>query len=94
MEIHLIDPKGNLNQPQRSHAPRLGTFEGLTIGLLSNQKVNADVLLNEVATLFAEEHGCKALTLVEKHNTSLPADPALLRDLSERADFLIVAAGD
>lgn len=94
MEMRLIDPKGSMNQPPRKHAPRLGTFAGLTIGLLSNQKVNADLLLHEVAKLFEEHHGCKTLELIEKGNASLPADPVQLATLAEQADFLLVAAGD
>ena len=94
MKIRLVDPKGSLTQTHRTRAPRPVSLNGLTVGLLSNQKVNADVLLREVGHLFEQHHGCEALDVVEKLNASLPADPAQLDDLARESDLLIVAAGD
>ena len=94
MRIHLIDPKGHSDQPRRRYAERPESIAGLTIGLLSNRKANADLLLAETAQLFAAQHGCIALELAKKDDVSRPAEPETLRDMAARSDFLITAAGD
>ena len=57
--MQLVDPTSN--DPGQSHAraPALSSLEGKTIGLLSNSKLNADVLLKETAALFQAEYRCK-----------------------------------
>ena len=47
--IELMNPKGELQLPERRYAARPPRLEGLTVGLLSNQKANAEKLLLETA---------------------------------------------
>ena len=94
MLIQLVDPKGGLWQPQRTYAPRPAGIEGLTIGLLSNRKANAENLLVETARWFVERHHCEALPIESKDDSSRTADPEMLHSIAERSDFLITAAGD
>ena len=94
MLIQLVDPKGGLWQPQRTHAPRPAGIEGLTIGLLSNRKANAENLLVETVRWFVDRHHCEALPIENKDDSSRTADPEMLRSIAERCDFLITAAGD
>ena len=94
MLIQLVDPKGGLWQPERTQAPRPAGIEGLTIGLLSNGKANAESLLAETARWFVERHHCEALPVESKDDASRTADPEMLHSIAERSDFLITAAGD
>ena len=94
MAITLIDPGGSGGSTDRTLAPRLADLGGLKIGLLSNGKANADVLLKETAALFTEGYGCNVAGFVDKRNASRPALPEHHRELADAADFLITAVGD
>ena len=94
MAITLVDPGGRRSSAARAQAPRLASLSGLNIGLLSNGKANADVLLNETAARFVDQYGCRATRFVDKRNASRPALPEHHRQLADAADFLITAVGD
>ena len=94
MTITLVDPGGRRSSAIRAPAPRLADLAGLNIGLLSNGKANADVLLNETAALFVDQYGCRTADFVHKRNASRPAVPEHHRQLADGADFLITAVGD
>ena len=92
--MQLVDPTSN--DPGQSHtrAPSLSSLEGKTIGLLSNSKLNADVLLKETAALFQAEYGCDVRDVYFKRNASAPAPSETIDKLVSECDFLITAAGD
>ena len=94
MKIQVLSPKGTTNQSERRLAPRLTGFDTLKVGLLSNQKANADNLLSEVASLFAEQHGCQITSQERKPDVSRPAEPEMLAAIADNADFMITAIGD
>jgi len=92
--LQLYDP--TVPPPERhfARAPALDTIEGKTIGLLTNGKVNGDVLLIETAALFAARNNCTVIPLFSKNNASAPAPEGKLDEIAEQADFLITAMGD
>ena len=92
--MQLVDPTSN--DPRQSHtrAPALNSLEGKTIGLLSNSKLNADVLLKETAALFQAEYHCDVKDVRFKRNASAPAPSETIDKLVSECDFLITAAGD
>lgn len=94
MALELLDPTGQTPQTGYAAAARLASLDGLSIGLLSNGKVNADRLLRLTAEHFVERHGCRVAGETAKPNASRIAEPQLLRDLSHNVDFLITAVGD
>ena len=94
MLIQLMNPKGRLRPPEGKYAARPARLEGLTIGLLSNQKANAEKLLLETARCFVGRHRCVALAVEKKDDASRPAAPEMLRSIAEHSDFLLTAAGD
>jgi hypothetical protein len=94
MSMTLLSPTGSQDRVQRSMAPRLGDPTGLRIGLLSNGKLNAELLLQETARCFVEHHRCTVATLVSKPHASKPAEPEQLRQLAGHVDFMITANGD
>lgn len=75
-------------------APRLDSVDGKTIGLLTNGKVNADVLLRETAALFCSHNHCRVLDMASKQNASAPAPGGIIKELALACDFLITAMGD
>ena len=94
MAITLVAPGGQGSSTERSMAARLDGLRGAKIGLLSNGKANADVLLNETAALFVRDFDCRVTGFVDKRNASRPALPTHHQQLAEQADFLITAVGD
>ncbi len=95
MSIELMDPGADGDGAlTRVAAPRLANLDGKKIGLLSNGKANAELLLRETATRFETDHGCSVVHFIDKRNAGKPADPAYLAELAAEADFLITAVGD
>ncbi len=89
-----MDPGGAGTTVERSLAPRLADVSGLKIGLLTNGKANADVLLRETAAIFERERDCSVVHFIDKQNASRPATDAHLDELAAQCDFLITAVGD
>ncbi len=92
--MKLVDPTVKSAAHNCVSAPRLDSLEGKTIGLLTNGKVNADVLLHETAELFRTRHQCRVLDMSSKQNASAPAPGGIIKDLALECDFLITAMGD
>ena len=56
MSIELMDPGADGDgAPTRVAAPRLANLDGKKIGLLSNGKANAELLVRETAARFEKE---------------------------------------
>lgn len=94
MSMTLMSPMGSQDSVQRSMAPRPADLSGLRIGLLSNGKLNAELLLQEIARCFVDHHRCTVATLVSKPHASKPAEAEQLRLLAPQVDFMITANGD
>ena len=96
MTVQLYDPTvDDLEERDATEAPRLPSLRNRTIGLLTNGKVNADVLLRETARLFEERHGCRVILEEDKGNASRPAPPEMLRRIAAAdVDFMVTAVGD
>ena len=92
--MKLVDPGGSGNTQTHHRAPPLPALAGKTIGLLSNRKLNADLLLTETANCLVRRHGGRVLDMAHKLNPSAPAPGELLTDLSPECDYLLTATGD
>jgi hypothetical protein len=56
--MQLYAPTSTTATRKRTRAPALGKLDGARIGILENGKLNAEEMLNEVAQLFVQRHGC------------------------------------
>lgn len=92
--MRLLDPTATNSELTRSRAPALAQLEGLTIGLLSNGKANADHLIRLTAEKLIARYGGKHLKVIFKPHASEPAPGELLTNLAHECDYLITAAGD
>ena len=92
--MKLVDPTVTSSQPDNSRAPALSTLQGKTIGLLSNRKLNADLLLQETAACLSRRYGGRILSMAHKTNPSAPAPAETLTNLSPECDYLLTATGD
>jgi hypothetical protein len=92
--MQLYDPTTPPPKRQVFRAPALMKLDGARIGLLENGKLNAPQMLNEVAALFVQRHGCTVRTLASKKNASAPAPANTLVQVAQEVDFLITGLGD
>ena len=92
--MKLISPTVKSAIHGYTSAPRFDSVDGKTIGLLTNSKVNADVLLHETADLFRSRNNCQVIDMASKQNASAPAPEGIIKDLALQCDFLITAMGD
>jgi hypothetical protein len=89
----LVDPRGTVSIEAHDLAPRLESLKGTTIGFLDNAKTNADVFLDEVATVLCDEYDVAKTIHRRKSNTAIPAD-AIAGYLHEHCDAVVNAYGD
>lgn len=92
--MQLYDPTASGPERVAFRAPALGSLEGKTIGILENGKLNAAEMLQEIAALFKERHGCIVRPLYRKSNASAPAPAETLATAVKEVDFLITGLGD
>ncbi len=92
--MQLIDPTATDPSQQHLRAPAFSDLDGKVIGLLSNSKLNADLLLRETAAIFQTKHQCEVREIKFKRNASAPAPSETIDQLISECDFLITAAGD
>ena len=92
--MQLYAPTSTAPKRKANRAPRLASIDGLRIGVLENGKLNAPEMLNEVAALFVQRHGCTVRTLASKKNASAPAPSNTLVQVAQEVDFLITGLGD
>ncbi len=92
--MQLYAPTSTTPKRKSVRAPALAKLEGARIGILENGKLNAEEMLNEVAALFVQRHGCTVRTLAHKNNASAPAPGNTLVNVAQEVDFLITGLGD
>lgn len=92
--MQLYSPMSTTPKRAAIRAPKLAKIDGLRIGILENGKLNAEEMLNEVAALFVQRHGCTVRTLASKKNASAPAPGNTLTQVAQEVDFLITGLGD
>jgi hypothetical protein len=92
--MELLDPTAPGQDQLRQRAPALTTLDGLTIGLLSNGKANADQLIRATAHRLTRRFAGQYLDVKYKRHPSEPAPTELLTNLAHECDYLITAAGD
>ena len=92
--MQLYAPTATMATKRRTRAPKLAKLDGARIGILENGKLNAEEMLNEVAELFVQRHGCTVRTLASKSNASAPAPSNTLVKVAQEVDFLITGLGD
>ncbi len=92
--MQLYAPTATMATRKRTRAAALARLDGARIGILENGKLNAEEMLNEVAQLFVQRHGCTIHRLASKKNASAPAPSNTLVQVAPEVDFLITGLGD
>lgn len=92
----ILDPTGRLGVPVAgpAHAERPDDLDGVRVGLLSNTKQNADLLLATLGSLLSTRYGAVVTAEETKHAFALPLDEPLLKEMAAECDVAVIGVGD
>jgi hypothetical protein len=90
----VYDPRGIVDAKEKPIARRVGTLEGLRLGVLDNTKWNANKLLRHLREELVQASRLKAASYYRKESFSRFADPALLERIRAENDVVVTAIAD
>ena len=94
MGVKYLNPVQEADIAPARLAPRLKSINGMTLGLLSNGKINAEKLLIMIAEELAKTGGPIAVVEKSKSNAGRNCPPELIDELVETCDAVITGLGD
>ena len=90
----VFDPRGSVTAATVTLAPRVGTLDGVRLGVLDNSKWNASKLLRRTVTLLESDVTPSAINRYTKASFSRVAPADLLDRIAAENDVVITAIGD
>ena len=77
----------------KAMAPRLNTLDGKTIYIVNDGYPGSNILLGELASVITEKYPNTKFVYKDKPGGMGSEDPALWKEMEERADAMILALG-
>ena len=90
--ITVLSPEGINRVAAQPVAPRLGSLEGVTLGLLNNSKPNSLALQERVAALLGQQHRLGGVVTKQKPSAAIGAEK--LDVYARRVGAAVTAIGD
>lgn len=90
----VYDPRGEVGTDTKARAARIGSLDGLRLGILDNTKWNANKLLRQVRDDLQTAHKFKSVNYYRKESFSRFADPKLVEQIRAENDIVLTAIGD
>ena len=90
----MLKPTAVGRTKRASLAPGLDTLHGKTVGILSNQKVNADEVLEAILVAMQEKYKIARVIKRTKRIQSQPAPSEVMNDLVNLCDAVVHGVGD
>ncbi len=90
----MLNPTAAGRTSSVSLARGLDTLQGKTVGILSNQKVNADEVLDALAAAIQQKHKIAKVIKRTKRIQSQPAPSEVMNNLVNSCDAVIHGVGD
>jgi hypothetical protein len=90
----MLKPTAPGGALRASLAPGLDTLDGKTIGILSNQKVNADEVLDALVAAIQQKYKIAGVIKRAKRIQSQTAPADVMHDLVNLTDAVIHGVGD
>ena len=92
--LTVLDPTSKQAIATDGMAERPESLNGLKIGLMANDKLNAEELLDAIYEVLSDRFDLPASHRVNKGNASRPAEPEILKTFADEVDVAILANGD
>lgn len=92
MKVRLVNPSAPEPEAAAS-AVAISQLARSRVGVLENGKQHAELLLTAIAELLGETHEVELVTVAHK-SVAAAADPAVIDELTERADWVLVGSAD
>ena len=92
--FQVLDPTATPSVATAGMADRPTSLAGMRIGLLRNDKLNSESLLDAIYDVLSERFEFANTYRVNKGDASRPADPDFLCDFSNEVDVALLANGD
>ena len=90
----MLKPTAVGRTKRASLAPGLDTLHGKTVGILSNQKVNADEVLEAILVAMQEKYKIARVIKRTKRIQSQPAPSEVMDGLVDLCDAVVHGVGD
>jgi hypothetical protein len=82
MTMRVLDPTNETKAAGGDQAERLSSLEGKTVGFISNGKEGTKGYFAHLERLLREELGVAEVVWRTKANYSAPAEPAIVREIT------------
>ena len=93
MSLQVLDPTAEDIAVATTHAARLTSLQGRTVGLLDNGKIRVRELLDYMEDILRAEYGVARVIRLKKPDASRPASADVIAGM-RTADAVISAVGD
>ena len=93
MSLQVLDPTAEDDAVATTHAARLTSLRGRTVGLLDNGKIRVRELLDNMEDILRAEHGVARVIRLKKPDASRPAPADVVVEM-KAVDAIISAVGD
>lgn len=92
--ISIHTPVGKVVKQDFDLAKRVPTLDGLVLGLLDNNKWNAQKLLRQIEVDLRARFALKEVIYLRKPYFSRPAFPEMIEQMANGADVVVTALAD
>lgn len=92
--LSVYTPVGNVVKQVFDLAARVPTLDGLVLGLLDNNKWNAQRLLRQLERDLQARYKIKEVITLRKPYFSRPAFAPMIEEMATRADVVVTALAD
>ena len=93
MTLRVLDPTNETTPPLGKPAPRLASFVGKTVGIISNGKEGTKGFFAHLDRMLRDEFGVADVVLRTKSNFSAPADAHIVDEIA-RWHAVVTGIGD
>jgi hypothetical protein len=93
-KFKVLDPTAPQSVATDGMAERPESLAGMRVGLLRNDKLNSEPLLDAIYDVLAERFEVGSAYRINKGDASRPAEPEFLNDFSQEVDVALLANGD
>jgi hypothetical protein len=92
--IRVLSPLGVTRHAAVTVPPVPVDLTGRTVGFLDNTKANFDQLVRGLGELLRDRLGVGAVVFRRKANSSTPAPPELIAEMSKECDLVFAGSAD